>query len=419
MARPLEGIRIVDMSRIWAGPLGTRFLNDMGAEVIKIQEETRFTRAATPARSLLGPHTGGADMYWMMNEANKLGVGLNLATEMGQDLFRRLIARTDILLENFRPSVMERFGLGYDALLEVKPDLIMMSLTAMGHSGPERMYAGYGATIDGLSGLAFHTGYPGEDTPVRTGINYADPVTGMQVAAALVLALIHRKRTGKGQYIDISLRETIMTQLDELFMEYSMNNRFAPRLGNRDAGFAPQGAYRVRGEDRWIAISVRNDREWYFLGKLLGREDLLQEQQYSNMRLRWLNHDRLDAELNAATAEWDGFELAERLQEGGVAAMPVVSITELLSSPQLQARGFWRRITLADGTEYHYMTPAWKLSRTPGLTGAQPPAKFAEHNQEVFHGILGLSEEEVRALEEEGVLGVTPPLAEESPAATT
>lgn len=417
MTRPLEGIRIVDLSRIWAGPLGTRFLTDMGAEVIKVQEESRFTRPATSARGLLGPHTGGADMYWMMNEANKLGIGLDLTKAQGQEVFRRLIARTDILLENFRPSVMERLGLDYQSLLAVKPDLIMMSLTAMGHTGPERMYAGYGATIDGLAGLAFHTGYPGEETPVRTGINYADPVTGMQVAAALMLALIHRKRTGKGQYIDISLRETIMTQLDELFMEYSMNGRFVPRLGNRKRGFAPHGAYRVRGDDRWVTIAVNSDAEWQALCVVLGRNDLLVDVRFGGMAERWSNHDALDDELNASTGAWDAFELTERLQAAGVAAMPVVSVTELLASPQLRARGFWQRIVLADGTSYHYMAPAWKLSRTPGVTGSRPPPKYAEHNREVLCGILGMSEAEVAALEAEGVLGVTPPLVEEQPAA--
>jgi crotonobetainyl-CoA:carnitine CoA-transferase CaiB-like acyl-CoA transferase len=414
MKRPLEGIRIIDMSRIWAGPLGTRFLTDMGAQVIKIQEESRFLRAATPARSVLGPETGGADMYWMMNEANKLGMSLDISTEKGQAVFKRLVAVSDVVLENFRPSVMERFGLDYDSLRAVKPDLIMMSLTAMGHTGPERMYAAYGATIDGLSGLAFHTGYPGEETPVRTGINYADPVTGMQVAAAVMLALIHRQRTGKGQYIDISLRETIMTQLDELFMEYSMNNRFLTRLGNRKLGFAPQGAYTVLGEDRWITVAVNSDAEWRAFCQVLGRDDFLEDRRYQDMASRWANHDSLDQAINDTTAKQDGFELAERLQAVGVAAMPVVSITELLESPQLQARGFWKRIVLADGAGYHYMTPAWKLSRTPGITGDSPPPRYAQHNRDVLCGILGMSEAEVATLEEEGVLGNTAAQPEES-----
>jgi benzylsuccinate CoA-transferase BbsF subunit len=422
MDRPLEGIRVIDMSRIWAGPLGTRFLQDMGAQVIKVQEEARFVRpttAANPSRTILGPETGGGDLYWMMNEANKLGISLNITTAKGQAIFKHLVGVSDVLLENFRPTVMERLGLDYESLRKVKPDLIMMSLTAMGHTGPERMYAGYGATIDGLSGLAFHTGYPYDDTPVRTGINYADPVTGMQVAAAIILALIHRRRTGMGQYIDISLRETIITQMDELFMEYAMNNRFVPRLGNRKPGFAPHGAYRVRGEDRWLAVAVNGEREWYFFGKVLGREDFLHEQRYATMARRWLNHDALDEEINATTVNHDGFELAERLQAAGVAAMPVVPVTELLESPQLRERGFWQKVTLADGTSYHYMAPAWKLSGTPSFTGDQPPPKYAQHHREVLCDILGMSEEDVAALEEEGVLGNPRALeAVETPAAT-
>lgn len=425
MARlPLEGIRIIDLSRIWAAPLSTKLLADMGAQVIKIQEESRFTprqqrasgaqggqQAPPPAFGGLPP---GVNAYWLMNEGNKLGISLDFEHPKGQEVFKRLVAVSDVVVENFRPVVMERIGLDYEGLRKIKPDIIVMSLTAMGHTGPERNYSGFGASIDGLSGVAFHTGYPYEDQPVRSGINYADPVTGMHAAAALLLALYHRQRTGEGQYIDLSLRETVMTQLGELFMEYSFNGRFFPRLGNREPGKGPHGVYRCKDgdpstgtEERWIAIAVNTEDEWRALVRVMGDPAWAHEPRFADMARRWAHHDELDALIGAWTREQDRDTLVERLQAAGVAAAPVHTIPEVLASPHLNARNFWTKLHIPTGEEYHYMNSPWGLEKVPDIARTDPP-KYGEHNRDVLMGLLGYSEEEFALLEAEGVLRPDP-----------
>ncbi len=423
MPRLLEGIRILDLSTIWAAPLGTRWLADMGAEVIKVQELPKLTPLIQRRLELMrdDPKAGGApgigalppmasikgiSGYVLQLEANKRSISLDFESPKGRELLKRLVAKSDILVDNHRPVVLERSELDYQHLRKVKPELIMLTVTAMGATGPERNYSGFGATIDGLCGLAFHTGYPGEDTPVRSGINYADPVAGMLVGGALMLALIHRHRTGEGQYIDVSLRE-IATNLGEMFMEYSMNKRFYPRLGNREPGFAPHGVYRTRGEDRWIAIAVNTEAEWQALCGVIGDPTWAHDRRFLDMQSRWHNHDALDALLNARTQAYDAMALAERLQAAGIAATPVLTIPEILRTPQHEARGYWQTVTHPDIGAYHYYGPAWRLPATPAEVRTPPPL-YGEANREVYQGLLGLSDAEYAALLEEKVVSESP-----------
>jgi crotonobetainyl-CoA:carnitine CoA-transferase CaiB-like acyl-CoA transferase len=295
----------------------------------------------------------------------------------------------------------------------------------MGSEGPERNYSGFGATIDGLGGLAFHTGYEDEDEPVRSGINYADPVTGMHVGAALMVALINRKRTGQGQFVDVSLRETVSTQLGELFMEYSMHDRFFPRLGNNELGLAPHGAYRTSGEDTWITIAINSDDEWRALVRVMGGPDWSQEERFRDMHTRWQNRQELDAFINDWTKNHDAKELADRLQSAGISATPVMKVPEIFDTPQHKARDWWHMMTPAEGPTYHYYGPGWRLSQTP-VEIVTPPPTYGQHNREVYFGLLGLSEEEYAQLVEEKVIsesqfpilppGMTLPPAPQAPA---
>ncbi len=411
MPRLLEGIRVLDLSSIWAAPLGTRWLADMGAEVIKVQEVPKLTpqmiqrmqamqqAQASGARS---PAAGGGG-YVQELEGNKRSISLDFETPKGQELLKRLVVMSDVLVDNHRPVVLERSHLDYEDLRQIKPDIIVVRVTAMGASGPERNYSGFGATIDGLSGLAFHTGYPYEDEPMRSGINYADPVVGMHVGGAVMLALVHRQRTGEGQHVDVALRESTTTQLGELFMDYSLNHRFAPRLGNRELGLAPHGAYRTRGEDRWITIAVNSDEEWRALSRVMGGPDWTQEERFRDMHGRWQNHDELDALISDWTQGQDATELAERLQAAGVAATPVLTVPEIFNTPQHQARDWWHMMPQPDGTSYHYYGRGWTLSETP-VELLTPPPPYGQDNRSVYQGLLGLSDAEYAQLVEEKVV---------------
>ena len=344
--RLLEGIKVVDLSSIWAAPLGTRWLADMGAEVLKVMEVPKLTlavvnrlkrlrqqreeqaAAAAAGTAIASPALGagvlqtplmsekGFTGYVLQTEGNKLAIGLDFETPKGRDLLVRLIKDADIVVDNHRPVVLERSNLDLENLRRIKPDIILLRVSAMGASGPDRNYSGFGATIDGLGGLAFHTGYHDvPDQPVRSGINYADPVAGMYAGSALMMALLHRHRTGQGQEIDMSLRETL--PIGEMFMEYAINGRFWPRLGNREPGRAPHGVYRCAGDDRWIAIAVNTDSEWRALCTVLGGADWAEDARFEGMLARCQNHDALDATISARTRDQDDIALAEQAAGGG------------------------------------------------------------------------------------------------------
>jgi benzylsuccinate CoA-transferase BbsF subunit len=434
--RLLEGIRVIDLSSIWAAPLGTRWLADMGAEVIKVLDVPELTpqvirrlqrlreqkaedasgkppepgALASPLQNPVMAEKGFTG-YLLETEAGKKSISLDWGKPAGRDLLVRLIETADILVDNHRPVVLERCGLTFEELEKIRPGIILLKVAAMGQTGPERNYSAFGATIDGLAGLAFHTGYPGSDEPVRSGINYADPIAGMYIGNALMLALIHRHKTGRGQAIDVSLREVI--PLGELFMEYSMNGRFAPRLGNRERGLAPQGVYRCAGEDAWIAIAVRSDDEWRALCKAMGNPAWASEPAFANMHQRWKHHDELDAHLNAWTAAFEPMALARELQAAAVAATPVLTPPQTLKSDHLTETGWWQMLHQPDMGTYHCYGPGWRLPKTPAQV-LEPPAVYGAHNREVYMGLLGLSEAEYQQLlaeqiVSESALPVLPP----------
>jgi crotonobetainyl-CoA:carnitine CoA-transferase CaiB-like acyl-CoA transferase len=431
MAGLLEGIRVIDLSTIWAAPLGTRWLADVGAEVIKVQETPKLTpaiiqrlkrlqeqkeqeaaatsgsgastaTAAPPRTAGVTPNNNpvmaekGLTGYVLQTEGNKKAVSLDFEKPRGRELLVRLIELSDIVVDNHRPVVLERLGMDFAGLTAIKPGIILLKVAAMGQTGPERNYSGFGATIDGLGGLAFHTGYHDvPDQPVRSGINYADPIAGMYVGGALMMALLHRKRTGRGQEIDVSLRETL--PIAEMFMEYSMNGRFFPRLGNRELGRAPHGVYRCAGEDRWIAIAVNTDAEWRALCSAMGDPEWTRDQKFADMHSRWRHHDQLDAEINAWTSAQEDGPLALRLQAVGVAATPVLTPPEAIRSPHHEARGWWHQMKQEHMGEYHYYGPGWRLPATPASIHSPPPY-YGQHNREVLQGMLGLSENEYQEL---------------------
>ncbi len=441
LAGLLEGIRVLDLSTIWAAPLGTRWLTDMGADVIKVQEVPKLTpaianrlrrareqreqeEAAAASGQAPPPTTGraarrdnpvllqtGLSAYALQTEAGKTVVSLDFEKPRGRELFVRLVETADIVVDNHRPIVLERCGFDLEGLRKIKPDIILLKVSAMGQTGPERNYSGFGATLDGLGGLAFFTGYHDGEGPVRSGINYADPIAGMYAGGALMLALIHRARTGQGQEIDLSLRETL--PVGEMFMDFSMNGRFFPRLSNREPGRAPHGVYRCAGDDRWLALAINTDAEWQALRAEMGDPEWARDAALAGAYGRWRRHDELDAQLNVWTAGQDNIVLAERLQAAGIAATPVLTPPEALKSPHLAARGWWQIMHHPEVGDYHYAGPGWRLPATPVEFGF-PPAVYGAHNREVYIDMLGLTEAEYQELLAEGIasesaLPVLPP----------
>ncbi len=412
---PLEGFRIIDLSMIWAGPHCTKLLGDLGAEVIKVESITRLDPTRGPVRpgNRLRVYAGdpGEKPYnrsggFHQLHRNKLGVTLNLKTEAGVKMFKRLAMVSDVVIDNFALGVMKGFGLDYGVLRRERPDIIVISMPAFGNTGPDNSYVGFGVTIEPMAGVSHLTGYAG-GYPMRSGGNHADPVNGLHGAGAILAALWHRRRTGQGQFIDFSHLESMASLIGEDMVGYSLNGRFRERAGNRHPSAAPQGCYRCDGEDDWIAISVGSDEEWRTLCRLMGKPEL-SEGELADYAGRRRHHDALDRAVEDWTKGQNKLELMRRLQGLGIAAGAVQKIDEASKDPQLSHEGYFQlqRYPGDAGSHLHPGLP-FKLPETP--VGFRAPAPdLGQHNWQTFHELLGITADEFHALEGQRVIGQIP-----------
>jgi crotonobetainyl-CoA:carnitine CoA-transferase CaiB-like acyl-CoA transferase len=407
-ALPLSGLRVLELTANWAGPLAGRYLADLGAEVIKVESPKR------PATR--GLHYAGGDGrtrpynragYFNKLNRNKLGVALDLSLPAGRDLFLRLVERADVVIENNSARVLGNLNLAYDTLRQVKPDIILCSMSGFGGTGPERDYVAYGSNIETVSGLAALMGYHDDPTPHRTGSYYADPVAGGHGAVAILAALRHRDRTGEGQWIDLSLLESAAALFGEALMDWSLNQRVPLPRGNRHPRFAPQGCYPAAGNDSWLALTIRSDAEWLRLCTVIERPDLALDSDLCTEAGRRTRHDAIDAAIEEWSRALDHYEAARRLQADGIAAAPVLANWELLTDPHLHARGFYVPVPHPEVGVLPFPGMPWRFSRTPGAIRGGAPC-FGEHNSLVLRGVLALSEEEIADLYAQGVTADEP-----------
>ena len=406
---PLEGVRVLEVTANWAGPLAARHLADLGAEVIKIEAPDRpATRG--------GRYPGGDPFRYHYNRSgyfnkfnrNKYAITLDLRDADCRAMFLRLVAESDVVLENNSPRVMRNFDLEYPALREANPEIIMVSISGFGQTGPDRDYVAYGANVEASSGLAAVTGYPDDDRPYRSTLFYADPVTGGHAAIATLAALHSRAITGRGQYVDMSLHENGITFFPEAVIEYTVTGNLAQRRGNRNSRFAPQGCYPSFGDDSWIAICIRSGDEWSALAVVIGRPDLAADPELGTVAGRQSRHDELDAAISEWTSQYDHNEAARLLQGAGVPAGPVLANWELVSNPHFHARRFYVPIEHPEMGVFPYPGMPWKLSETPGVVRSASPL-FGEHNRLVLQGLLGMSDRELAPLYERRAIADEPP----------
>jgi benzylsuccinate CoA-transferase BbsF subunit len=396
---PLAGIRIADFTWAWAGPHGTLLLAMLGAEVIKIESRVRLDHARIISL-MIGDVRGGIDESPFFNDLNlnKRSLTLNLKTEEARDIARRLVAVSDVVTANMRPGVLDRMGLGYEDLREVKPDIIVLSSSAVGGTGPERFNTGYAPTFAAMSGVVDYTGYPDEAPTLLSGS--VDLRVGAMAAFAVLAALHHKQRTGEGQYIDLSSTEVMSAMMGEAFLEYSMNGRVPERTGNRDTAMAPHGCYRCQGEPGWIIIAVGDDAEWAALRSVL-EDPELEEDAFAGPLERWKNQDRLDEIVGRWTRERTADEAVTLLQRAGVPAMPVHTGTTLAADPHARERGILQKVEHPKLGERLVVGPPWKLEGA-GIRHASP--LLGEGNQYVLGEILGLSADEIERLEKADAL---------------
>jgi crotonobetainyl-CoA:carnitine CoA-transferase CaiB-like acyl-CoA transferase len=399
---PLEGVRIADLTMMWAGPYATRVLAEMGAEVIKIESP----RAWDNVRTLLPiEHREPWNASWYFNDYNrdKKSLTLDLAQPRGCELFLRLVARCDVVIENYRAEVLDKLGVGYEALRGARPDVILVSMAGFGKTGPERDLVGFGPIVEMMAGISSLTGYGDDGIPYKTGISYGDPVGGLAAVSAVVLALIQRRRTGRGVWIDLAQREAMSQMAGEAFVAASLRGEKPVHYGNRHPAWAPHGVYRVRGEDQWLAISVRDDAEWRALAGAIGADDLA----HLSAAERRQRHDELDLRISAWSREQDPQAAMEALQALRVPAARVLDTHDIHWDPHLLARESWTLLPHPCTPPWPQPVSAWRLAEANPQPRRHAPL-FGEHNREILCGLLGLPEGELAELEAAHVIGEAP-----------
>jgi benzylsuccinate CoA-transferase BbsF subunit len=409
---PLSGIKVADFTWVWAGPYCTLQLAHLGADVTRIETTTRpcVTRMLPPWPD--GKFDGlNKSGYFNQYNQGKKSLSLNFKHPEAKDVAWRLIKEADVVVNNFASGVMEKMGFGYDAIREVKSDIIMISLSGYGDTGPYHEYVAYGPAQVPLSGLSSLTGYKGFP-PMHAGFSYADPNAGVHGAFAVLAALFHRKKTGEGQYIDMAQWECAMDLLAEGILEYTMNGREPERNGNRDPFMAPHGIFKCRDlaekvmdmtVDRWVSIVCADDAEWGRLARAMGRPELADDPRFKTLAARKANEDELEALITGWTLPQGFDEVARKLQAGGVAAAPCADNKYLCDEDQHVAqRNYWVELNHPEvGVQRHAGIP-WRMSGTS--TSVRVPAPcLGQHTDETL-ARLGYSKEEVESLRKIGAL---------------
>jgi crotonobetainyl-CoA:carnitine CoA-transferase CaiB-like acyl-CoA transferase len=401
----LAGVRVLDLTHAWAGPFATQLLADYGAEVLKIETCDRpdMLRFSTLPADEARPDAYNRGGWFQYLGRNKLSLTLDLKQPLGQDLFKRLAVRSDVVIENFSAGVMRRLGLEYASLQAVNPRLIMISMPGYGTVGPYKDFVAFGEMIEPFAGLSELTGYP-DRAPLRLAVAYPDPVAGFHAALATVLALRQRRQTGAGQHIHIPHREPITRMLGEAVLDHTVNGRTQRRLGNQHRAWAPHGCYPCRGRDRWIAMAVRNDAEWTALGRALDEPAWMHDPRFANSFRRWKRATLVDQHMARTTQLCEATTLATRLCTAGIPAGVVQTNQDLLCDLHLRTReAFWVMAHRLAGT-HPYPAPSTRLTGTPPCI-RRPAPNLGEHNTDLLTRLLGLSPAQIHDLETQGVIG--------------
>ena len=402
---------MVDLGSAWAGPMAAQLLGDMGAEVIKVESRIRLDGLRL-GRPMIGEDVAGGDrglwpelqpLFHSLNR-NKLSVTLNLKTAGGLRLALDLVARSDVVLNNYSPGVLKRLGLDYPQLRRVRPDIVLVSMPSVGETGPLRDILAYAPIIQALSGLMSMVGYQ-EDEPLVGELQspWSDAVSSVQAALAVVAALWHRCRTGEGQAIEVAQLEATTAMLGESLLDYQMTGSVARPKGNHDSEFAPHNNYPCSGDDRWVAIAVRTDEEWQRFCQALGGPDWSLDARFRDRYSRLQNRAEVDRHVGEWTREHSPSEVTELLQGHGVAAMAVMNIEDQFMDPHLRERQAFAEVEHPHiGGEWLYGMP-WLLSDTPGSVRTAAPL-VGQHNDYVFGHLLGLSNGEMERLQADQVI---------------
>lgn len=409
-APPLSGVRVIDLTWIVAGPTCTRMLADFGAEVIRVENQQTLDsiRFGRPHPKGFEPPDSSGMFNWL--NRGKRSITLNARHPRGLELLKRLLAVSDVLVENYSSRVLESWGLGYEEQRAAKGDIIYVSLSGFGHSGPRRDYGTWGPTAQALSGLTAMSGFAGGE-PAGWGFSYLDHLAGFTAATAIAAALRHRGETGRGQWIDLSQVETGMAVTGPASLDFTANGRRYRETGNPPGNrsvwpkAAPHNTYPTAGEDKWIMITCLTHGQWVALCGVIGGAEWVDDERFGTLPGRLRNQDALDEMIGERTARWEGRELMGALQAAGVPAGVVQNGVDLVVNDEQLAAREWTVARehavlgehITDGLPVHF-------SRTPG-TRERPGPLLGEANEYVYGELLGCSSEEITELMIDGALG--------------
>lgn len=384
---PLSGIRVLDLTRGVAGPAATLLMGFMGADVIRVSTASRG-------------HPDGTNPAGNNLHLGKKSIRLNLTKPNGLEIAKRIVAVSDVVLENQRPRAVEKLGLGYEALKQINPRIIGISLSTSGYGGTEEL-VGLACNFVSLAGLGEVSGYPG-GAPGEY-VNWPDYMSGIWATFGLLYALHHREQTGEGQFIDLSCTEALSSLVGDTLVGAAMPGQTSPtRVGNRDAWMAPHNSYRCADLTpadgaQWLSIAVATDAEWSALTEVMARPDLCTDPRFATGLARWHHQDELDAEITAWTSQHSKTDLTHRLQAAGVAAFPSMSGKDLYEDPHMKAQQRWVHVDRPDVGAIDMLDAPWRFSETPAFVRAPWPL-VGEHEDYVLREVLGLGDTEIEVL---------------------
>lgn len=398
---PLEGVKVLELTRVIVGPGVGRFLGTGGATVVHVESQKRldFNRTSFPYKdNISGINRGG---YFHRYNPDKLGIGLNLSKPQGVDLMRKLVGWADVFIESNVPGMLTKFGLDYENVRKLNPAIIMLSTSQMGQQGPLARYKGFGVQTAAMAGFHQITGY-GDGKPMGPFGAYTDMVSIHWLTALLIAALDYKRKTGKGQYIDHSQLEAGVHFLSPAILNFAANGRSTPQSANRDIEAAPHGCFRCLGNDRWCSIAVRSDGEWRAFCKALGDPAWSRDKKFATLTQRKENEDELETLVEGWTQQHTAEEVMKILQSAGVAAGIVSNGEDLNKNPQLAARNHYKLLNHTEIGPVPFSNPPFKFSETPVEVRQAAPC-FGEHTEYVCREILKISDEEFIDLLQAGV----------------